>query len=129
MKNFAKNLEDATDQELYSWVNQLDFRVVPLASDELTRRRIKDLDDSIKQNTEQAKKFTTSFKESSKVAEKFTVALFVLAVVQLLIAVFQLLLSFAYSDNVQIKILGIMMVIVIIIFLYYFGRKTFSKNN
>ena len=47
MANFAKNLEEASEKELYSWVNQLDFRVVPLASDELTRRTIRKLEKTI----------------------------------------------------------------------------------
>ena len=47
MKNFEKDIENATDKELYTWVNNLDFRVVPLASDELTRRSIKEMIKSI----------------------------------------------------------------------------------
>lgn len=40
MANFAKKLEEATEEELYSWVNELDPNFVKLASDELTRRAI-----------------------------------------------------------------------------------------
>ncbi len=43
MSNFAKKLEDASEDELKSWINNLDFRVVPLASDELTRRALNKL--------------------------------------------------------------------------------------
>ena len=121
MKNFSKNVEDATDVELLSWVNQLDFRVVHLASDELTRRSVKKLNESIDKSTLQAK-------ESSDTAERFTAALFLLSVVQLLVAVFQLILSFAYSDNTQSKVLGVAMVIATAIILTYFAKKIFKKR-
>lgn len=58
MANFAKKLEEASKEELYSWVNQLDFRVVPLASDELTRRSLNELGETIKTFNEQASKQT-----------------------------------------------------------------------
>jgi hypothetical protein len=58
MANFAKNLEEASEKELYSWVNQLDFRVVPLASDELTRRALSKLQKTIKTFNEQSSKQT-----------------------------------------------------------------------
>lgn len=47
MTNFEKKLEEASKEELYSWVNRLDFRVVPLASDELTRRSLNKLQETI----------------------------------------------------------------------------------
>ena len=47
MANFAKNLEEASDEELYLWINQLAFNVVPLASDELTRRTLNKLQETI----------------------------------------------------------------------------------
>ena len=58
MANFAKNLEEASEKELYWWVNQLDFRVVPLASDELTRRALSKLQKTIKTFNEQSSKQT-----------------------------------------------------------------------
>ena len=121
LKNFAKNVEDATDEELLLWVNTLDFRVVHLASDELTRRSIKRLNESIDKGTIQANK-------SSEVSERFTAALFLLAVVQLFVALAQFLLSFAYSDNIQEKVLGVFMIIASIVILVYFSSKIFSKK-
>ena len=47
MSNFSPKLEDATDEQLMNMVNELDFRVVPLASDELTRRTVKKLEKTI----------------------------------------------------------------------------------
>ena len=43
MSNFSPKLEDATDEQLMYMINELDFHVVPLASDELTRRTIRKL--------------------------------------------------------------------------------------
>lgn len=43
MSNFFPKLEDSTDDQLKHMVNELDFRVVPLASDELTRRTLDNL--------------------------------------------------------------------------------------
>lgn len=57
MSNFGKKLEDASEKDLYFWVNELDFRVVPLASDELTRRDLKVLHAAVKENTKQLGKF------------------------------------------------------------------------
>ena len=119
MKNFSKDVQDATNEELLDWVNHLDFRVVHLASDELTRRRIKSLNEAIDKGTTQANK-------SSQIAEKLTMAMFLLAIVQLLVAVFQLILSFAYSDIFQAKILGVAMLIATATILIYFSRKIFK---
>jgi len=58
MSNFSPKLEDATDKQLMHMVNELDFRVVPLASDELTRRAIKKLHESIREFNNQSSKQT-----------------------------------------------------------------------
>jgi len=58
MSNFAPKLEEATEKELYHMVSELDFRVVPLASDELTRRTIKELQETIRMFNEQSSKQT-----------------------------------------------------------------------
>ncbi len=47
MSNFEKKLEDASEEDLRRWINEQDFRVVPLASDELTRRILKKLQKTI----------------------------------------------------------------------------------
>ncbi len=79
MANFAKKLEEASDEELYSWVNDLDFRVVPLASDELTRRRIHKLMDSINGLNDSTEKY-------SKVLVALTLILIVVAIMQITIS-------------------------------------------
>jgi len=58
MSNFSPKLEDSTDQQLMHMVNELDFRVVPLASDELTRRAIKKLEKTISSFNEQSSRQT-----------------------------------------------------------------------
>ena len=58
MSNFSTKLEDATDDQLKSWINELDFRVVPLASDELTRRAVNSLKETIQTFNEQSSKQT-----------------------------------------------------------------------
>jgi len=58
MSNFSPKLQDATDEQLMHMVNELDFRVVPLASDELTRRTIKKLEKTIEVFNSQSSKQT-----------------------------------------------------------------------
>ncbi|MBI2123816.1 MAG: hypothetical protein HYU04_01085 [Candidatus Wildermuthbacteria bacterium] len=58
MSNFSPKLEDATDEQLMNMVNELDFRVVPLASDELTRRSAKKLHETIETFNQQSSKQT-----------------------------------------------------------------------
>lgn len=58
MSNFSPKLQDATDEQLMNMVNELDFRVVPLASDELTRRSLKKLIEIIGKFNDQSSKQT-----------------------------------------------------------------------
>lgn len=58
MSNFSPKLQDATDDQLMNMVNELDFRVVPLASDELTRRTIRKLGKTIEVFNNQSSKQT-----------------------------------------------------------------------
>jgi hypothetical protein len=80
MSNFEKKLEDATEEDLKRWINEYDFRVVPLASDELTRRYLKSLQSEIKNFN------NTSTKYSEKLID-LTLILFVVAFLQLFISV------------------------------------------
>ena len=56
MNAFGKKLEEASDQDLKQWINNGDFE--GLASDELTRRKLKELQDSIEKNTKQLNSFS-----------------------------------------------------------------------
>jgi len=58
MSNFSPKLQDATDEQLMHMVNELDFCVVPLASDELTRRTIRKLKKTIEVFNSQSSKQT-----------------------------------------------------------------------
>ncbi len=58
MSNFSPKLEDATNEQLKLWINEYDFRVVPLASDELTRRALKGLQETMQIFNEQSSKQT-----------------------------------------------------------------------
>ena len=58
MSNFSPKLEEATDEQLKFWINEFDFRVVPLASDELTRRTVNKLRETIEIFNKQASKQT-----------------------------------------------------------------------
>ena len=60
MSNFSPKLEDAADEQLRRWVNEGNFQVVPLASDELTRRSIKKLNESVDKNISELKKFSNA---------------------------------------------------------------------
>ena len=86
MANFAKNLEEASEKELYSWVNQLDFRVVPLASDELTRRTLNKLQETIKTFNEQSSRQTEKMVRLTWWIVGLTVAMLVGLVVQIILA-------------------------------------------
>lgn len=77
---------------------------------------------------DELKDLNASIKESSKTTEKFTAAMFVLAMVQMLIALFQLLLTFAYPDNVQLRTwLGIFMVFAALATFAYFFHLLSKK--
>ena len=75
MPNFEKNLEEATETELRSWINTRNPHYTQLASEELTRRELKDL--------------SKNMKESSKASGYFTEVMFVVALLQLMVAAFQ----------------------------------------
>ncbi|MDE2001101.1 MAG: hypothetical protein KGI60_00875 [Patescibacteria group bacterium] len=90
MSNFEKNLEEASEQELYRWVNLRDFRVVPLASDELTRRRLSELKNSIKNLDEGTRRYSR--------------ALIFLTIVLALIGIMQLVATLFMPDTLLGKI-------------------------
>lgn len=79
MSNFEKKLEDASEEDLRRWVNDNNFQVVPLASDELTRRYLKSLQNEIKNFNETSKKY------SEKLID-VTLVLFAVAFLQLFIS-------------------------------------------
>ena len=84
---------------------------------------------AIRELRDELKDLNRSLKASSKIGERLTAAMFVLAMIQVLVAVFQLILSFAYSDNLQPKVLGVAMVLATVAILSYFFRMIFPKKT
>lgn len=66
MVNFAKPLHEMSDEELWNGMQQWSPHFGSLASDELTRRGLKKLNESIDKNTKQAKKFADSATEFNR---------------------------------------------------------------
>lgn len=86
MSNFSPKLEDATDEQLKNMVNELDFRVVPLASDELTRRTIRSLKSTIKSFNEKTSKQTDKMIKLTWVIVGLTVVLVIGLFIQIRLA-------------------------------------------
>ncbi|PIR83924.1 hypothetical protein COU18_00725 [Candidatus Kaiserbacteria bacterium CG10_big_fil_rev_8_21_14_0_10_51_14] len=86
MSNFHPKLEDATDDQLRYMVNELDFRVVPLASDELTRRAITKLGSAITGFNAQSSKQTEKMIALTNKTIILTVAMLLLVVAQVWLA-------------------------------------------
>jgi hypothetical protein len=86
MSNFSPKLEDATDKELRYMVNELDFRVVPLASDELTRRCLNELQKTIQIFNEQSSKQTEKMLYLTYFIAFFTVILVIGLIIQIILA-------------------------------------------
>jgi len=116
MANFAKKLEDASDEELYSWVNELDFRVVPLASDELTRRYIR--------------KLTKSTDKLNKSTEKYSKALVGLTIIMIIMAIIQIAMSYVSIPESQWARLTIEIIFLIsIVFIVKGVTKEFTGSR
>lgn len=119
---FSKPLQDASEIELLHWTNTLAPDFAKLTSDELSRRNLMCLNKTIENAIVQNQK-------SAEVEKSFTVSIFFLTVVQALIAVSQFILSFAYSDSIQVKIFGIIMCVVTIAVSSFVGTKVLSSTR
>ena len=86
MSNFAPKLEEATDEQLRYWINEFDFRVVPLASDELTRRTLNKLQKTIEVFNEESSKQTQRMIRLTWLIAGLTVAMLVGLVIQIILA-------------------------------------------
>ncbi len=122
MINFSPKLQDATEKELMNIVNESDPTHASLASDELTRRSIKQLNETIIREVEQSKK-------TSETTEVLSRAMYLFAVVQILISIFQFILSFAYTNNIKLMTLGMFMSLIISLTLIFISSKLPSKDN
>ncbi len=90
MSNFSPKLEDATDEELMNMINELDFRVVPLASDELTRRTIRRLRETIETFNKQSSKQTQKMIQLTRYIVGLTIVMIFGLVVQIILTLLSL---------------------------------------
>jgi len=85
---------------------------------------------ALRELRDELKDLNHSLKVSSIMSEKFTGAMFLLTIVQLLLAGFQLILSFVYPENTLAKeILGTFMILSAFGILAYFFQLLDLKNN
>jgi hypothetical protein len=124
MKNFEKNLEDASDEELQRWVNNYDFRVVPLASDELTRRQLKGLQSEIKNLESTIKKGNKTTEKAGEATAKFSKILILIGIIQFIVILFQFIYSVNEGENKIYGFISLFSVFVLIIYSFY----TFNKK-
>ena len=90
MSNFSPKLEDATDEELMNMINELDFRVVPLSSDELTRRTIKRLRETIETFNKQSWKQTQKMIQLTRYIVGLTIVMIFGLIVQIILTLLSL---------------------------------------
>ncbi len=83
MSNFEPKLNKATDEQLNLWINEYDFRVVPLASDELTRRALSKLRETIMMFNEISTKQTFKMINLTKWIVVLTVAMLLGLIIQI----------------------------------------------
>jgi hypothetical protein len=81
MANFEPNVEKATEAQLLNWINTTSPQYGSLASDELTRRSLHNLQKSIKE-------FDKSSSEYSTKVFRLTLVMFLVALIQLMVSVF-----------------------------------------
>ena len=86
MSNFSPKLQDATDEQLMNMVNELDFRVVPLASDELTRRAIRKLEKTIEAFNNQSSKQTDKLVKLTWWIVGLTIVMVIGLIIQIILA-------------------------------------------
>jgi len=86
MSNFSPKLQDATDEQLMNMVNELDFRVVPLASDELTRRAIRKLEKTMEAFNNQSSKQTDKLVKLTWWIVGLTIVMVIGLIIQIILA-------------------------------------------
>ena len=86
MTNFAPKLEDSKDEQLWQLINQSSPHYGSLASDELTRRTLKKLQETIKTFNEQSSKQTDKLVGLTWWIVGLTVAMLVGLIIQIILA-------------------------------------------
>jgi hypothetical protein len=83
---------------------------------------------AIRELRDELEDLNRSLKKSTKTGEKLTMALFLLALIQVLIGLFQLMLSFVYPNNPGAReALGVVAVLSSLIILVYFSRRIIGE--
>lgn len=113
MSNFEKKLEDASEEDLKYWVNERMPPWVSLASDELTRRSLQKLQNTIQDLDKNTKNY------SGKLID-LTLLLFFVALIQVFISVI------AIPESWLTKILVFGTVVYVI---YYIIRRITEERN
>lgn len=93
MSNFSPKIEDSTEKELLKHINELPPIFGSIASDELTRRTIKD--------------FKKTIKEEIKASKRLSKILLTVAFIQIIITLFQFSFDIVQSSGNLLKTIGI----------------------
>jgi len=86
MNNFFPKLEDATSDQLKHWTNETSPHLGTLASDELTRRALNNLEQTIKTFNEQSSKQTEKLVRLTWWIVGLTIAMLVGLIMQTILA-------------------------------------------
>jgi hypothetical protein len=102
MPNFSPKLQEATDEQLKNWIDEINPQYAPLASEELTRRR---------------------FEEFNKSTSYFSKILGLFAVIQIIIAIMQFTLSVQSEYDIFLEKITVIVIfflaITMILFVFY----------
>lgn len=86
MSNFSPKLEDSDEKQLNFIINELDARYGALASNELSRRAVNKLQETIKTFNEQSSKQTEKMIKLTWWIVGLTIAMFVGVAIQIILA-------------------------------------------
>jgi hypothetical protein len=113
MSNFEKKLEDASEEDLRRWINEQDFRVVPLVSDELTRRSLKRLQKTIQDLDKNTMRYSRRLID-------LTILLFFVAFCQVFISIMTVPLTW---------LARILLGMIVLYSIYFITRRIIEKKN
>jgi hypothetical protein len=83
---------------------------------------------AIRELRDSLKNLSASLDRSGKKTERLTVAMFFVALFQLVIGALQFVITFAYSDDLQLKIFGVVMTIITTGVFAFISRLMFKKD-
>jgi hypothetical protein len=118
MSNFSKKLENATEEELKGGLNEHTPIFANLESDELTRRTLNKLQETIKTFNEQSSKQTEKMVVMTEVITKLTFVMMILALIQFAISLWQV--TFSVQQNGLSLVTGAYLLFLIIAIWFIF---------